>query len=129
MRGRSVLYTALIGATALVSGCANGKGPVRIGEYLLDADAQHISEAYFRASIRSDYERAFAHVLSIVDDGDKMIDHNEALDAIEMMRPYMRWFANEILQNIDGKAYAEKKARERMGPTIGELRGEVSSTD
>jgi len=87
----------LLGGSTLFTGCAGVKAPSTIGMYHPDADARFAIGAYMEHAVMSDLKKAVAHVFGLVDNGDYIIDHDEAYDAIQLIRPYMGRFKDEIL--------------------------------
>lgn len=86
-------------------GCA--QAPTRIGTYALDEAAGEVLNTYAKKVLQDDLERVMDHVFAEVDNGDKRIDHDEAYEAINRVRPHTRVFVNAILE--EKSPYYQKK--------------------
>ncbi|MBS3098855.1 hypothetical protein J4462_01440 [Candidatus Pacearchaeota archaeon] len=78
----------------------------KIGAYEIEEGAGYALKGYFK-DMKEELREAAEHVLSVVDNGDRTINYDEAVEAVQILKPRLKSFLDEI-KNI-GSEYAKEE--------------------
>ena len=97
-----VITSILASSALLYAGCNAGPEviPSRVGLYTIQDEARDPLYSYFDRTVQKNLKRVMEHVFSQADvNMDNIIDEDEAYEAINIVRPFMRKAYNEILNS------------------------------